>query len=95
MADKEKLKAAIKGAVAVGVCDLFVELGVLPFDSPARKELQRREQDIIRVITEGTLRALQTSLEIEIQDVSLEDALAAARDIFSEQAVKDQLPAKL
>lgn len=82
--DRDELKAALQGAIAVGVGDLFIELGDLPFGSPARAELQRREKDIIRIITEGTLRALRTSFEIEVQNLSLEDALAAAEAIVDE-----------
>lgn len=95
MADVEKLKTAIKGAIAVGVADLFMELDLLPLDSRLREELAMKEAELARVITEGSLRALKLSLEIEVFDISLDDALLAADALAAELVMSQQPPVKL
>jgi hypothetical protein len=94
MSDIEKLKTAIKGAVAVGVADLFIELDLLPLGSALRQELAQREQGLTRALTDGVLRALKVSLEIEVLDMSIEGALKAANLISAELEAQAQTPAK-
>lgn len=94
MADIAKLKNAIEGAVAVGVADLFIELDVLPLGSALRQELAEREAGLTRALTAGVLRALKVSLEIEVHELSLEDALKAANLISAELEALEQAPAK-
>jgi hypothetical protein len=95
MTDAEKFKTAIKGAVAVGVANLFTEFDLLPFDSPLRRELASKEVDLVRVITEETLRALKLSFEIEVSGISLEAALEAANCIAVELAMGKLPPARI
>lgn len=95
MKNHDALKRCLKDSITSALDDLFVDLGVLPFEGELRQELILRSPAITKCLTEAIMRSLAANAEVELSGITLEDVLKAASDLTAELEFQNQPPIKL